>query len=243
MSDRYVFGDFEFNNREVILGCFLDTEGSETTLDFRDGKNRDAIQNFIAAHADHVWVAYAAKAEMESLLRLGIDITPMRWIDLMAEAAMITGTHRKMWVPKPNLLNHLNVFEIAHVGDSERKERMRDLILSGGPFGQQEWHEIVRYCWSDVKPLPDLLDAMRLFHQWQGTVWDEDLAVNRGDYLKASAVLEHRSIGLPVDVDWLNRIFENKKVIGGALAEGCNQHYGASIYRVDRVTSTYTKSG
>ncbi len=107
MSDRYVFGDFEFNNREVILGCFLDTEGSETTLDFRDGKNRDAIQNFIAAHADHVWVAYAAKAEMESLLRLGIDITPMRWIDLMAEAAMITGTHRKMWVPKPNLLNHL----------------------------------------------------------------------------------------------------------------------------------------
>jgi hypothetical protein len=47
MSDRYVFGDFEFNNREVILGCFLDTEGSETTLDFRDGKNRDAIQNFI----------------------------------------------------------------------------------------------------------------------------------------------------------------------------------------------------
>src|SRR4051812_1354399 len=91
MSDRFVFGDFEFNNREVILGCFLDTEGSETTLDFRDGKNRDAIQNFIAAHADHIWVAYAAKAEMESLLRLGVDITPMRWIDLMAEATMITG--------------------------------------------------------------------------------------------------------------------------------------------------------
>src|SRR4051812_28737099 len=98
---RFVFCDFEFDSREVILGCFFDTEGSETALDFRDGKNRGTIQNFIVAHADHVWVAYAAKAEMESLLRLGIDIAPMRWIDLMAEATMITGTHRKMWVPKP----------------------------------------------------------------------------------------------------------------------------------------------
>src|SRR3954463_6059685 len=92
----------------------------------------------------------SATAEMESLLRLGTDITPMRWIDLMAEASMITGTHRKMWVPKPTLLNHLRVFEIGHEGDSEHKRRMRDLILSDRGFSRDEWDGIVRYCWSDV---------------------------------------------------------------------------------------------
>ncbi|MGH1573900.1 hypothetical protein ACRAWG_28735 [Methylobacterium sp. P31] len=75
MAD-YVFCDFEFNDRQVVLGCFLDDQGAETTIDLRDGKGRAALRDFVDRHAGTIWVAYAAKAEMESLLRAGVDITP-----------------------------------------------------------------------------------------------------------------------------------------------------------------------
>src|SRR5215213_4683834 len=47
-------------------------------------------------------------------------------------------------------------------------------------------------------------------------------------------------MGLPVDVKWLNLIFENKKVIANALAEACNQHYGTRFYARNSVNNTYS---
>ena len=41
MAD-YVFCDFEFNDRQVVLACFLDDEGNETSFDLRGGTSLSA---------------------------------------------------------------------------------------------------------------------------------------------------------------------------------------------------------
>ncbi|MGA4555684.1 DNA polymerase, partial [Methylorubrum aminovorans] len=239
---EYVFCDFEYNDRQVVLACFLDDEGVETTIDLRGGKGREALQAFVDQHVRATFVAYAAKAEMESFLRAGVDITPLRFIDLMAECSMLTGTHPRYWVPKPNLLEHLKVFSIEAPINSEHKARVRHLIITRDEFGHDDWRSIVSYCRSDVGVLPPLFSAIIEVHQRIGTVWEMDHAAHRGEYLKASALLEHRSPGLPVDADWIGMIFQNKVAICNALAEQCNSHYGEAIYRFDRSRNRYAFS-
>ena len=241
MAD-YVFCDFEFNDRQVVLGCFLDDQGTETAIDLRGGMGRADLQAFVEQHAGATFVAYAAKAEMESLLRAGVNITPLRWIDLMAEANMITGTHPRYWVAKGSLLEHLRMFGIKAPVDDEHKTRMRHLIITKDTYNREQWRSIVSYCRSDVDVLPALFCAIVEVHQRIGTAWEEAHANYRGEYLKASAILEHRSPGLPVDVDWIRVIFENKNAIANALAEQCNSHYGEAIYRPDRLRNRYAFS-
>ncbi|MER2198543.1 DNA polymerase, partial [Methylobacterium brachiatum] len=241
MAD-YVFCDFEFNDRQVVLACFLDDEGNETSFDLRGGMGRAALQAFVDRHTGAIFVAYAAKAEMESFLRAGVNITPLRFIDLGAEANMISGTHPRYWVPKGSLLEHLRVFGVAALVDDDHKARMRHLIITNDTYTREQWRSIVRYCHSDVEVLPALFCAIIEVHQRIGTAWEKAHAIYRGEYLKASAILEHRSPGLPVDVAWIRMIFENKTAISNALAAQCNSHYGEAIYRFDRLRSRYAFS-
>jgi hypothetical protein len=244
-----VFCDFEFqpDNRRVLVGAFLDGANMDrTTIDFRTPSGAEALSRYVAARPDHTWVAYAAQAEMSCFLWLGLDIRPMRWIDLMAELHMVCGTTSAYFLRRPSLLGHMSVLDINPAPlrmpegrtPEQHKEAMRALILGQSSWTDDEWADICHYCWSDVLPLVDLLDWLNAFHDARGTrlagVWDGDIAALRGEYLKASAILEHRSRGIPVDVEWLRDIFRHRKAIRNALAERCNAHYGHPIYRQKR---------
>ncbi|MGK7871605.1 DNA polymerase, partial [Falsiroseomonas sp. E2-1-a20] len=241
-----VFCDFEFQSdtRRVLVGAFLDGASMErTTIDFRTPLGAEALRQYVAARPDHTWAAYAAQAEMSCFLWLGLDIRPMRWIDLMAELHMVCGTTSAFFLRRPSLLGHMKVLDISHVplrvGEGQTPEQhkdfMRALILGQLSWTEEEWADICDYCWSDVLPLVDLLDWLNVFHDACGTraagVWDGDIAALRGEYLKASANLEHRSRGIPVHVEWLRDIFRHRTAIRNALAERCNAQYGHEIYR------------
>ena len=72
---------------------------------------------------------------------------------------------------------------------------MRKLAERGGPWTEQERVSLLRYCESDVAPLPALFQKLV-------TNLDLDQALERGRYTKAVAVME--SIGIPIDVDTLS---------------------------------------
>jgi DNA polymerase I-like protein with 3'-5' exonuclease and polymerase domains len=80
---------------------------------------------------------------------------------------------------------------------AEEKDAMRDLILRGGPYTEQQKNDIIDYCEADVNGLDALLPKMlpRL---------DVRRAIARGSYIIEVAKIEDR--GIPIDVDRLERI-------------------------------------
>src|SRR5262245_65238805 len=79
------------------------------------------------------------------------------------------------------------------MGASEKTE-MRDLVLRGGRWSEEERIAILNYCESDVVALERLLPVM---------VPGIDLprALLRGRYMAAAAAMEH--VGVPIDVPTL----------------------------------------
>lgn len=224
-----IFVDFEYNDRAVILGCFFDdVTGIRHTFDFRNPTESVRFANFIEGNRDQTFAAYAAMAEMDSFLRLGVTVQGMDWIDLRAESNMISGTHSVWRAYHAGLHDHLAVFDIPVPAVSKRD--MRELIITRDAWSDAEWAEIVAYCWSDVDCLPELFRTIRDIHEAIPTVWNPEHALTRGDYLKACATLDHRSKGLPVDEPMLRSLFANKRAIQNALAEECNAHYGHPFY-------------
>lgn len=71
------------------------------------------------------------------------------------------------------------------------KDEMRQLVLRGGPWTQEEKQALLAYCEEDVLALRRLLPAM---------VGNLDLrrALIRGRYMVAAAHIEHQ--GIPIDV-------------------------------------------
>ncbi len=135
---------------------------------------------------DDLVVAFYASAEISCHLALGWAV-PARILDLYCEFRQLTN-HGSTREPA-SLLHALAHFRLDSIGASE-KEGMRALAIRGGPFTAQELHDLLEYCESDVQALAKLLPAM-LPH------FDLGLALNRGRYMGAIAVVEHN--GIPID--------------------------------------------
>jgi hypothetical protein len=235
----HIFFDFEFRSEaEPILGCFWRLpDDRKVVIDLREPIGRFKLAALVKEWSDGIWFCYSARAELSVLLHAGVDIRPLDIIDLMPESRQITGTHHKFEARRAGLLVNLEALGVPSTGNADWKESMRLLILSKTEYTAAEWKEIIRYCWSDIAPLPEMWRAIVKIHasrqdagQPSGTR-QTTLALHRGDFLKALTRLEHRSRGFPVDEAWLNRIFDNQKLIRRALAERANQEYGGKIFR------------
>jgi hypothetical protein len=142
---------------------------------------------------DSLFVAYYASAEIGCCLVLGWP-KPTRVLDLFTEFRCLTNG---LPVPAGNgLLGALTFHGLDGIGAIE-KEEMRNLVLRGGPWTQEERNAVLDYCQSDVDALVRLLPKM---------VDQIDLprALLRGRYMAAAAVIEHN--GVPIDVPMLNRL-------------------------------------
>ena len=79
----------------------------------------------------------------------------------------------------------------------EKKDSMRDLILSGGPWSIKEKEAILKYCEADVSALNDLVLAM-------ASDIDQPIALYRGAYSVCLSEIEDR--GVPIDKKNLDKI-------------------------------------
>jgi DNA polymerase-1 len=135
---------------------------------------------------ESLFVAYYASAEIGTFEVLGWP-RPQRILDLFTEFRNLTNG---LTTPAgAGLIGALIYFGLPTIG-TEEKTVMRDLILGGGPWSEEEWVAIMDYCASDVYALERLLPALLPYI-------DLPRALLRGRYMGNMAVVENN--GVPID--------------------------------------------
>src|SRR3569833_2134208 len=248
LTPDLVYLDFEFQcdfPPHVLWGSFFHhPSGERVTIDFRKEGSIAYLRQLQFRWQDAIWAAYAAHAEMVCFLALGLDITEMRWLDLFCEARQITGSHSHFYSRKGGLLYALDALGVPHKGNTAHKEAMRLLILEGDPaaFTADQERAIVEYNQEDTDVLAPLLAAIRQVHALARKDYKLSAAVKRADYLKALAYFDFRTKGFPVDVDKVNLIYGNIKLVRRIIAEECNAKYGGKVFRYNKRTDDYSMS-
>ena len=164
-------------------------------------------------------VAFSAAAEWSCFIALGWPM-PVRCIDLYAEFIRSqNGAHDDRWYP--DLLSTAAFFGIATMG-ADHKEAMRELILGGGPWTQEQQAEILKYCAADVAVSTQILQAL------QPRLTESNLSLGgallRGRYTCAVARMEWN--GLPVDVELFRRLLAGWEDIKIELIADVDRQYG-----------------
>ena len=139
---------------------------------------------------------------------------PANVLDLFTEfRARTNGTD---WLEGRSLLAALQYFKVDGIGAIE-KQGMRELILRGPPWTEQQRADILDYCASDVYALERLLPRML-------PEIDLPRALQRGRYMRAAAVMEFT--GVPIDVDTLNELRAHWDDIKEQLIADVDRDYG-----------------
>ncbi|MCW2205590.1 hypothetical protein M2227_007680 [Bradyrhizobium elkanii] len=188
--------DFEFQSGrggrpKVVCLVVHEVRSGETWRYWQDELYRMSRAPF-ATDADSCLVAYAAQAEIGCFLALGWPL-PVNVLDLYAEFRVETNGARRT----ASLIDALTLHNLPHM-DAATKESMRDLVLGGGNWSEEEKSRILDYCQSDVDATVALLRSMA------PSIDLPRAARLRGRYAVAVAAMEHA--GIPIDLGLLRRI-------------------------------------
>jgi len=226
-----LYFDFEYRDNEdkealVLMSWMTSPARQPEIIDLRTFVGRSQVRHLANSHQNHVWIAYNAQADLKCLMALGIDIQPLKIIDAMAEARMVSLTHRDYWTESQSLLASLGVFAVMAETDTAEKDHVRDMILSNADYSPAQWSTICQYGPTDITPLPMLMAALSNVHHEVGSPLSLDEMLQRGEYVKAVTQLSFRSQGFPVDEVRLQNIYGNSKDIRCRLIESAAARYG-----------------
>lgn len=186
--------DFEFIQREGESPtpiCFV-AQNIETGQIVKQWIDED--ENTVCPFdlVDCIYVAYAAAAEMSCHLSLGWEI-PNKIIDLYAEFRVITNGLQLL--TGSGLIGACQYYGINDTTSESYKTLMRDRILRGYPFTNEEQQEILDYCFKDVDMTSKLYLQMKPF-------FDNNRVFFRGKYSATVAQIERN--GIPLDISIVN---------------------------------------
>ncbi|MCS3924107.1 DNA polymerase [Methanosalsum natronophilum] len=177
-------------------------------------------------------VAYYSSAEWRCHLNLNWDL-PQNVIDLYAEFRTITNG-----IPgiRRGLLAACSTFGIQSVSDVY-KDGMRDRILEGPPYTDEEKQNILEYCASDVEATVELYKAMK-------PELNQDLALLRGMYMVAVAEMEY--FGIPIDINFYKKLQNNFENLKMELITETDKEFGiyeGTTFKLDRFEDYLAKRG
>lgn len=237
MSSASVHPKLDGFFREVVL---LDTEfvaldGNPVepvclvAHEFRSGRRHEiffdregaGVANPLPVGTDVLYVAYAAQAEWSVFLALGWQL-PEHVLDLFVEFRCVTNGLTK---PNGGPLDASLIAALIHYGlDSMtvvEKESMRDLILRGHPYSEEEQQAILSYCAEDVQALEQLLPALL-------PQINIPYAIFRGRYTKP--VGQMAASGIPIDAPMLSRLQTHWDGLKVRLVQDIEAEYGFGVY-------------
>jgi hypothetical protein len=166
-----------------------------------------------------LFVCFAATAECICHLTLGWPL-PARVLDLSPLFRnLINGQ-----VPPPEgkgLIGALRHFGLDTVG-AKYKEGMRDRILAGPPFSDEEKACVLEYCASDIEGLPLLMEKLLPSVALE-------LALHWGEFAAVSAAMEFR--GVPIDMEIFAQLRDKRTwaFVRDALVPRLNPQYGVYV--------------
>jgi len=187
---------------------------------------------------DELFIAYYASAESSCFDVLGWQ-RPCRMLDLFTEFRRLTnGVGTKYG---NGLIGGLLHYGLPTIG-GEEKDSMRDLIMGGGPWSDDEKTQIVAYCESDVDAvlglagamLGDLTPAPHSFGQ----------CLLRGRYMAAAGIVENN--GIPIDVALWSDLVRHWDAIKRGLIDAVDEDYrvyDAGRFSAARFADYLAKSG
>ena len=193
--------------------------------------------------AEYVFNAYAVTSEARCLLALDIDPVKVKWIDSYLEFRQIRncndvynyGTYYnnnfKRQSEPPKLNAKLNkgkdnfkipfsmdscVARLLEINlDSRYKRAMRDLILTcPDEFGPKDRQDILDYCDSDVKYIPQIHEIMAkiLYNNLKATPDEiEEWQLKRGEFAVHVAAME--ATGIPLHMESVKNLRRNVELI------------------------------
>ena len=213
--------DFEFcgpegDNPRVVCLVIKDVVSGETRRFWADEITPSCMPPFDIGE-DTLLLAYFASAEMQCFRTLGWSM-PANLVDLYAEFRCETNGDKP---PCGNgLIGALTQYGLAaHI--PEDKDEMRQLVLDGGPWSDQDKLAIMDYCQRDVEALGPLLAAMLAQKSW--SVERLGQALLRGRYMCAVGIIQFN--GIPLDSGVLGRIREAWGCIQKGLIDRVNPSF------------------
>lgn len=160
-----------------------------------------------------LWVSYFASAEMDCFHVLGWSL-PIHVLDLFAEFRCLTNGMRL--ANGNSLIGALLYYGLPSIG-GEKKDAMRDLVLTRGPWNAAQRTAIMDYCETDVVGLAHLLDAMYSQIDWS-------FAMVRGRYMKSVSCIQMN--GIPMDTEVHALLLANWSAIQDQLIAEIDSDYG-----------------
>jgi DNA polymerase I len=188
------FVDFEYhpvngvegNPPDPICLVVLNLKTGVTSRYFRE-QLRSMEEAPFDTGPDSLFVAFYAPAEMDCFIQLGWS-PPKNVLDLFVEFRNLTNG---IYLPNgKSLLGAMAYYGLTSIAPT-KKDAMRDLILSRGPWSKKQESDILDYCQSDVEALEQLFLVMQSKIDWPR-------ALLRGHYMKA--VSQIQACGIPMDV-------------------------------------------
>ena len=212
-----IFFDFEYNEHQVLL-CVAQKGANWFSFDFRNGRQTQEFADWVRSNKMEVFASYAVSAEIESMLRLGLQVDNLKFVDLMAECKMITMSHDAYFTADASMLGQVRaILKKDITEDAAHKEKMRELILSKNEWNGEEWDEIELYCYSDIIPLKDLWEKIKVIHQQGAHPYSIQHAIHRGEYIRKATEMDFASRGFPVYGGDVEKIYGNRERIKDAI--------------------------
>jgi len=207
--------DFEFISREGDRPkpvCFVATEinSGKTHRHWLEGVENPTLP-FDVKDESVTYVAYFSVAEFSCHLVLGWDL-PTNIIDLYAEYRTLTNGN----LVRNGLLDACAKYGVQTISQ-DTKDEMRDRILQGAPYTEEEKKDILDYCETDVTA------TIALYRALLPTI-DTPRALLRGQYMACNAVMEHN--GIPIDKSTFDLLVKNWDVLKIELIKNVDQDFG-----------------
>lgn len=181
---------------------------------------------------DHLYVAFYASAEIGCHHALKWTI-PSHICDLFAE-------HRALTNGLPGVANGLIgacTYWGANAGSAVVKDDMRERIMAGPPYSQEEQAQILDYCEDDVRATTNLFQLLQ-------PRLDVPRMLLRGRFMAAIAAMEYR--GIPMDTELLPRLKTHWDTLKLRLIADMDQHFGiyeGETFKLDRFERYLQKRG
>lgn len=234
-----VFFDCEYRNNKSLkdLVCIAATvNGFVDSWDLTTLHGVESFKNFYAKNLDNTWACYSAEADLSVLLTLGLPL-PEKFIDLMAEARMMTLTHPDHFAVSASMLDTLKAFRIIdssqYIFQKSDKLAMRDLILGNEVYDDNQMQQIIQYCRSDISDLERILVNCEHTHYFEDTGVEREHMLNRGEFLKAEVTMKYSSRGIPIDYDNMEWVYKHAKDVRANVAMNLNDKIGHEVYQFE----------
>jgi DNA polymerase I len=168
-----------------------------------------------------LFVSFVANAEMACHLSLEWPV-PKNVLDL--SPAFRNLTNGRSTPEGKGLIGLLRYYGLDAI-DVKRKDTMRQRILQGWPFTQEERGQILKYCMSDVDSLARVLPRILSDIDYLG------VALYHGEFAAVSAVMEHH--GVPIDMEIFQQLADKDvwRAVRDDMVPVVDAQYGVYVRR------------